>query len=40
MDLKKIWCESVDWIHLAQCRSQWWDLCEHGNGSSGSIGGM
>jgi hypothetical protein len=24
MDLKKIWWESTDWIHLAQGRERWW----------------
>jgi hypothetical protein len=23
MDLRKIGCEGVDWIHLDQCRDQW-----------------
>jgi hypothetical protein len=26
MDLKKMRCESVDWIHLAHDRDQWWAL--------------
>jgi hypothetical protein len=26
MGLKEIGCESVDWIHLAQHRIQWWVL--------------
>jgi hypothetical protein len=24
MDLREIWWEDVDWIHLAQDREQWW----------------
>jgi len=26
MDLWRIWCEIVDFIHLAQDRDQWWAL--------------
>jgi hypothetical protein len=26
MDLREIWWENVDWMHLAQDRDQWWDL--------------
>jgi len=26
MYLKQIWCEDVDWIHLAQNRDEWWVL--------------
>jgi hypothetical protein len=26
MDLREIWWEVVDWIHLAQDRNQWWVL--------------
>jgi hypothetical protein len=26
MDLRKINLESLDWIHLAQDRDQWWAL--------------
>jgi hypothetical protein len=26
MDLKRIMCEDVDWIRLAQDRVQWWTL--------------
>jgi len=26
MDLRKIGCEVLDWIHLAQNKYQWWAL--------------
>jgi hypothetical protein len=26
MDLKEIWSQGNDWIHLAQGRVQWWAL--------------
>jgi hypothetical protein len=26
MDLREMGCESVDWMHLAQDRGQWWVL--------------
>jgi hypothetical protein len=26
MDSREIWCERVDWMHLAQDRDQWRDL--------------
>jgi hypothetical protein len=26
MDIKEIWLEGVDWIHLAQQRLHWWAL--------------
>jgi hypothetical protein len=26
MDLRKIGCEDVNWIHLAQDRDEWWVL--------------
>jgi hypothetical protein len=28
MDLREIGLESVDWIHLAQDRDQWWALVD------------
>jgi hypothetical protein len=31
IDLRKIGCEGVDWIHLAKDTDQW-SSCEHGNG--------
>jgi hypothetical protein len=37
-DLREIWGEGVDWMHLAQDRGQWL-TCEHGNDPLGSIKG-
>jgi hypothetical protein len=39
MDLSEIGWGGMDWIHLAQDRSQWLSSCEHGNEPSGSIKG-
>jgi len=38
MDLREVWWEDVDWIHLAHYRDQWQaGSSEHRNESSGSI---
>jgi len=30
MDLKKMKCKGIDWIHLAQNRMQWWTVMNKG----------
>jgi hypothetical protein len=35
LDLREIWREGVDWMHLTQDRDQW-RACEHGKEPSGS----
>jgi hypothetical protein len=37
IDLREIWCGSVDWIRLAVDKEPLEGSCEHGNEFSGSV---